>query len=420
MKFNISAGEFANALKPVLEVATRDVQKEHTSAGKITLDADENGIIAYAFGGTSSIKAVINNSNIGGLSYSFSVDGKVTVDAVTLVTALRSFRNSESVEIYVESGSLNIHLVEEEDVYQTMATYKDNITIPIVAKSYSKEIEVNREIFIESFSKVDFAVAFEQKMARYMCVVLEASKNKVRLASGSGGRFAVCDVDGKDVVKSSGSTQIIFPKTAIGIIKSVIGSALHSTINIKYAEYDSKEGSAEQIVIEFGGITLCIFGIDSAIKYPNLDNVIKSKYSNHAIIVSDDFKFAIKGVDVSKNVSKDGLHNTDVTWESENGKMIFETRSLAKARRKCRVIPESTIKGSSKPWFRAASTYLAEISSRLGDIGTVEMYFEDQENYKDSDENVKIKPVLVKFAESVNKARETTEKFYIFFVVSTK
>ena len=423
MKFSVKAGEFANALKPVLEVATKETSKEHSSAEKITLKAEKDGVIASAYGGTASIRSEISDAHIGNLSYSFSTDGEVTTNASHLMNALKSFRGSEEVELHSVSGALNIHLCDDHDVYQTINTYTDHIKLPIIATKFKDEAEVNRSVFHESFSKVDFAVAFENKMQKYMCVVFEASKNKIRLASGSGARFAVCDVEGKNITNVTKSTLIIFPKNNLGCIKSVIGGSASEKINVGYAERDSKSGASEQIVISFDGVQMCIFNIDSKIRYPNLDKIIGAKYPCHVVADNSDFKYAVKGVSVSKDISQEGLHNTDVTTVSDKEVITFETRSLAKAKRKVKFdSDESNLKGSDTPWFRVSSTYLAEVASRIGDTGSIQIAFENQEDYKDlrEDDDKQPLPVLVTFPEIVNEARDTTEKLYIFFVLSTK
>ena len=421
MKFTINAGEFARALKPSLEIATKNTKKEFNAANKITIDANEDGIISSAYGGTASIVSHINDKFFN-INYKCEEEGSVTVDAAVMMDSLLVFSSSD-VNISFSSGQLIISLIDDEDIVQPVTTFDDNVNVPKIAETFTKEIKINREILIEGISRVSFAIAFEEKHRNYMCLILESSKNKFRFAAGSGSRFAISDTKG-DEIGSKSKTQIIFPKYNISNISKILYDASDKNIIVKYAEADVKNGSPEQIVLELkeSGINLCIFAIDPSIKYPNLDAIINFDYPNKIYCDIKDWNMAVAGISATMHIDSDTIHNTEVVADTEKEVLKIETKTLLKAKNKVKFIDDTKcITNDPAPWFRCNSLYLKEMISKANKDGEISIHFENQEKLEElPDDEKRMKPILIKFSDNANNPRNTVENFYMFFSCSTK
>ncbi len=330
--------------------------------------------------------------------------------------------SSSDVKISFSKGQLFISLLEDEDIVQPVPTFEDKVKVPQIADSFNKEIEINREIFIDGINRVSFAIAFEEKMRNYMCMVFESSKDNVRFSAGSGSRFTVSNVSGKNIGSKS-KTQIIFPKNNLSNISKILSDASDTNIVIKYAEANGEKGSPEQIVIEFGGTILYVLGIDTSIKYPDMDSILDFDYSNKVYSNVEDWRMAVAGISATMHViDSDTIYNTEVKVDTEKGYFRTETKTLLKAKNKVKFTDdEKSITNSDNPWFRCNSLYLKEMVSRANKTGEVSIHFENQQKLEDlPDDEQRMKPVLVKFSDNLNEAKNTVENFYMFFSVSTK
>ena len=422
MKFTINAGEFARALKPSLEIATKNTKKEFNAANKITIDANEDGIIFSAYGGTASIVSNISDKYFGDINYKCVEEGSATVDAVIMMDSLLVFSSSD-VNVSFSSGQLIISLIDDEDIVQPVTTFDESVNVPKVAENFIKEVIINREILIEGINKVSFAIAFEERQRNYMCLILESSKNKFRFAAGSNSRFAISDTKGENIGNKS-KTQIIFPKYNISNINKILYDASDKNIIIKYAEADVKDGSPEQIVLEFSesGINLCIFAIDPSIKYPNLDAIINFDYPNKIYCDIKDWNMTVAGISATMHIDSDIIHNTEVTANTEKEFLKVETKTLLKAKNKVKFTDDKKcMTNNPAPWFRCNSLYLKEMVSKANKDGEIAIYFENQEKLEDlPDDEKRMKPILIKFSDNANNPRNTVENFYMFFSCSTK
>jgi len=420
MRFVVNAKELSRALSSSLEIANKNTLKEFEAANKITIEAKKDKIISSASGGTASIVSSINDNYYGSLNYKCEEEGIVTVDSTIMLESLLVFSSSD-VKVSFSTGQLFISLLEDDDIVQPVPTFEGKIKVPQIAESFNKEIKVNREIFIEGINKVSFAIAFEEKMRNYMCMVFESSQDNVRFSAGSGSRFTVSNVSGKNIGTKS-KTQIIFPKNNISNISKILSDASDTNIVIKYADADGEKGSPEQIMIEFGGTNLCILGIDSSINYPDMDSIINFDYSNKVYSNIEDWRMAVAGISATMHVDSDNIYNTEVVADTEKGYFRTETKTLLKAKNKVKFTDdEKSITDNDNPWFRCNSLYLKEMISKANKTGEVSIHFENQQKLESlPDDEQRMKPVLVKFSDNPNETKETIENFYMFFSVSTK
>jgi len=85
MKFNVDSRELARAIVPSVEVATSGCLKEFAYENLLTIKAEENKIVIFAYGGTTSLIASISNSNFSSLNYECKDEGITTVYAIDLI-----------------------------------------------------------------------------------------------------------------------------------------------------------------------------------------------------------------------------------------------------------------------------------------------------------------------------------------------
>ena len=432
MKFIVNSVEFERALRPVINIATKNTKKEFKYEFIFTLESFNDKITCVSYGGKASITSTISNDNFASLNYSCEKEGNVTIDAEKMFLSLKSIPNVD-VEIEVSSGQLNISTLSGKKYVRSIAVYDEPVVAPNVATKFSKEIEINREIFINGMNRILFSPEFEEKMLNYMCMLFESfhgDEDIVRFSAGSGGRFAVKEIMGKNIIKNKQDVRMILPKDNLANIVKVLTDANCEKIKVKYAEADSSELIPEQIVFNFGEtscdeINMCIFGIDRFSKYPDLNKIIDYQYPNRIFSDLKDWDYAISGIDMTLKNYKENIHNTKVVLKTD--KNIFMVNPLTKdvAESPVDIVDDEKciISGDDEDiWFTCNSIYLKEMVVHAGKMGKIQLNFESQsilENIPD-DQPQQMKPILVKFDEKIDDAKSITENFYMFFTVSTK
>ena len=406
MKFKINDGAFIRGLKSSVEVATKNVNKEYLNSYHLTLDVKKDKIISIAHGGTCSITAILSSDHIDNLNYSCEEEGQSTVVATDLINSLYSFPPSEDINIELNSGEVIISSGIEKDVYQTLPTIKQKIDFPTLAKTFEKEIKINREVFIEGLDAVHFAVGFAETQPHYMCIYVEAMKNKVRFCAGTGARFSVSDVDGKNIIEVNEKTKFLIPQTNISNIINILKEDSSTDIYIKQAK-QSKD-NPEQIVILSNEMTLILLGIDSGLKYVDIDKILGHTYPYKIETEISNWKYNITGVRATFNAnvkSENIIHCADVLMDFKKNQMVMETKGQMKSKRKIPFTIVSKNGDDEIPSFKCNSVYLREITDKSEKTDKVTLEFTMEE-----------KPVLIRFADRTNDARSTTDKFSIFFV----
>ena len=288
MIFEVNKEEFVRAIKPAVEVATRNTLKEFKYENLITIKATQDKLVLFAYGGAASIISPISGSNFAAIDYKCEEEGNVTVYADDLFTFVSS-TPYEKIKVTLESNELKILSASKKTTgkkkssTRSMPTVSDIVKPPNLGEKFSQEIEINREIFINGIDSVLFAPAYEEKMYTYMCMLFEAiegPEQEVRFSAGTGGRFAIKSTKGKNIVTNHQNAKIIFPKVNLPTISKLLSEVADSTVTIKCVNVDSKNNIPEQIMVEFGQMVLCLFGVESFTKYPDLTKVINYKYPN--------------------------------------------------------------------------------------------------------------------------------------------
>jgi len=426
MKFCVNSKALAKAIKPSVAVATDNCLKDFAYGGLITMKAEDKRIVLFSYGGTASSISIISDSNYGDLKYECENEGTVTIKALDLEDSLTT-QTDGLVEVSLISGELLVALVSDKSSKRSMPTLDTEVIPPNVGVKFEQSIEINREVFEIGLTDISFAPADEEKMQTYMCMLMESTTNKgkqeVTFQAGSGGRFAIKSIGGKDIFKNSEDVSIIFPKNNLPTIHKVIKELYGKMLMIRVAEKNSSKNIPSQIMIECDGVVLCLFGSESFTKYPKLKKIIENVYPNR--IYSDPTGWEqVKGaIGMTRRGHDSSIHNTEVVFESENERFMVTPQTAHACTTPIHIVDiEECVAKGEKIWFKCNSKYLEEAVARSKQHGKMQFNFESQQILEDlpKDKPQQMKPVLIKFPEKSNDAKEITENFCMFFTVSTK
>ncbi len=435
MIFEVNKEEFIRAIKPAVEVASKNTLKDFKYENLLTIKAEKDKIVLFAFGGLVSLIAPISGSNFN-IDYNCEEEGSVTIYADDLMTFMQSLpKDYDKVKISLDSNQLKIvsasqkNSEKKRNSVRTMPIVSEIVRAPNLGKVFEQDVQIDREVFVKGMDGVIFAPAFEEKMYSYMCMLFEAKieedEQVIRFSAGTGGRFAIKDISGKHIIKNNQEAKIIFPKDSLNMISKLLSDASSPQVSVKSIKVNQKDDIAEHIMIEFDDMSLCIFGIEHFTGYPDLTKIIAYKYSNRVYSNLEDWKSIVKTIEGTKHRWNENIHNTEVVLDV--GENVFEITPKTSHASPTFVdmvdIDNCHVKGE-KIWFRCNSDYIREMVIQGGNKGKVQLNFESQallEGLSDEKEKQKtMKPVLVKFPTHVDEAKDISDKFYMFFSVSTK
>ena len=429
MNFQVNADEFKEAIIPAVEVATRNALKEFPYENRLTIKVKDDKVIIFAYSGIASMISPVPGSNFGSLDYKCTEEGQTTVYADEFLQAFTSLPPGERVEVALKKGELVVTPLSSKDLKRSMFIFEEVVQPPNLGKESSQEIKINREIFVKGLNSVMFAPAFEEKYHSYMCVLFETGgtkgKQNVRFSAGTGGRFAVKSIDGKNILNTAKMTKFIFPKTNLESIQKVLSGASCSEITMKTIDADASQHIPDQIMIEFDGMVMCLFGLEYFTKYPDLTKIINHKYSNRIYSNLKDWRIAVGGVDMTWLHHGEDVHNTEVVFESEKERFMVKPEATHGCPTPIDIVDnqDCIVKGD-KIWFRCNSEYLKEMVSHGSREGKIQFNFESQsileEESDPGNKPKQMRPVLVKFPEVVDGIKEIKENFHMFFTVSSK
>jgi hypothetical protein len=435
MIFEVNREEFVRAIMPSVEVATKNTLKDFKFENLITIKAEQDQVVLLSYGGTLSLIAPLSDSNFADLKYECEEEGDVTVYADDLMTFMTSVPKSyKTIKISLDSNQLKITNAsadaksKKSKTARSMSTLTEVVRPPNLGETFDQDIQIDREIFVNGVESVTFAPAYEEKLFSYMCMLFEAKMDtdqEIRFSAGTGGRFAIKSVRGKTIVLNNNEARMIFPKNSLSAISKILSSAASPTISIKSVGVDQTKHIPEHIMIEFDGMILCIYGLEHFTKYPDLVKVLKHQYSNRIYSSLEDWKPIDTAIEGTRHRWNDSIHNTEIIIEEEDEvfKVTPQTPNTNTTFIGMVDVDDCIIKGE-KIWFRCNSRYIQEMVSQGGGKGRVQFNFESQSILDGVTDEKKaqrlMKPVLVKFPENVDDAKNTVGNFYMFFSMSTK
>ena len=175
MKFCVNNKEMAVSIAPAVVVAIDASVKDFPYKDLITIKAEDNGIVVLSYGGTSSLKSIISDSNFSSLKYECKKKGCATVNALNLRDSLLTMESGD-VEVSLSSGELMVTLLSDKSSKRSMGVVSTEVELPNFGSEFEQEVEIRKEVFQRGVDDVSFAPADEEKMQNYMCMLMETSE----------------------------------------------------------------------------------------------------------------------------------------------------------------------------------------------------------------------------------------------------
>jgi len=435
MEFQVKIAGFLSGIKPVFEVATKGAVKEFDGVNKINISAEKDSIELSSFNGRMSIKNKLSDLSLSDLDYKLTTNGTTTVNVKDLLNVLDSFNPTETIVVNLNTSTdgktkeLVFTQKNDKEQFQSLPCYDAVVSLPQVATKFEKEIEIDKNIFISSNKKVFFAVGFEQHREQYLYWVLRTDKGKARFVAGSGGRFAILELDGKDIVSNIGkAVDMLFPKESTPILNNVLSYIDAERITIKQSDPSATDGSPYQILISSDDVEVCLVAMNPDIKWINENDFISAVYNTKLITKVSELEYAGKGVvaTFSEEMRKEHHpHKATVEVDSTKKYIAVKTNNVMKSLRKVSIIDDkSTVPTQGNFTFNCASVYLNELANYATDKNG---YIQIETNKDIDPSNRFTKVVVIRYyatdkvvdkasdLKTTNDALGLSESFTIFF-----
>lgn len=427
MKFRINAEQLKKAVTPAADVATKNSFKYGNTrafdyGNMLTIEASSSALNVTAYGGWASINIKANESE----GFVCKKAGTITVEAIELVKVLKPFSPTANLSVCGDDYQLKISLESDHKVFTVLPTRDIYIKCPSLPREFVQEATVDRTCFVRGMKKVAWAMSKNEKMSSYMCTSFECWMNRMSFSAGTGGRFAIFEVNKCQTNIVGEDVQILFPSHNIGNIIRIFNKTGSSTIKIRTAEQNSSLGIPEQFLLESGNIVMALYGSEDFSKYPDLKKELNHDHAFKISTRSKDWKDVAKAIHATRPGHDSHIHNTRITADILHGHFNFRTNTKKRMKGKIDFMLGGVIADISKdkayqPWFVCKSDYIEEIARKGYKDATVIINFDDQTKLDEIPKGMpkQMKPVLITYPIKANKDG-TTEKYFIFFTVSAK
>jgi len=425
MKFTIQAERFRKAVEPAADIATKNIVRdgpnfEFRYADLVTIEATEATLSITAFGGTASIISRL----VAADGYHPQQPGNATVSANEIYTSLGSFCPLDNLLITMDGDYMQITLLSDPEVYIRFLTSKDSVQCPKLPATFVQSTQVDQEYFVRGLQKVAFAMAFENKMYQYMCVLFESWPHRIRFSAGSGARFAVAEYEKTQGKIASHTTRLIIPKVHISNLMHIFKYFGTSKFTIGLADKRPRKHIVEQLVLTNANITVAVYNLEFLKTYPNMNWVLDYPYPYRICTRIAEWKKAMQAVGSTYHRHPQAIHDTQITANLVEGYFVIQPQSPLQLNTKVHfalgpsIIPVE-INRDHKPWFRCNSEYLMEWVKKGDKNDIVVVNMEDQTHFEriSKDCRKQRRPILIKYPNKIGNG--ICEKFYIFFTVST-
>jgi len=406
MKFTIKAQQFAKGVDPAVSVATKQADKGYEHSFQITLNAQDEKLQALACNGKISIIVNIDDITIDGSEYSCDEEGKVTIRGGDLINSILSFDQKETLIVTADDNEFRITPKSSEKEYQALSIYREHVPVTKKSDKVFKSLKMDRKIFVDGVKRIFFAIGYEEMRAQYLHWVFRAKKNKVRFLTGTGARFAVLDVEGKNVVKMKGdqTTDIIFPKDPSIVVGDVLGKADGDTVEI------SQANDPDQIVVSCDFYTLFLVKFDPNASYINEDDILNRDNDFVLKTKISDWELPTKGVVATYNEdlkARKDYQRAEMTIDTAKNIVNLRTEGTMRSKRKVKVRDVAVITkddDDDRSWICPVN-YLEEVITHSSDS-------EDEISMELAGA---MQPIIVRHPEHTNEVAGTKETFTIFF-----
>ena len=429
MKFSCKVSGLLEGIVPAIGVSTHSVVKDFKGSGKIHIESNKDEIIVSSFNGKVAIRSVISDLISGNLSYSCLSEGSVTVSSVDLQNVLSSFRKDDEIEVGIKNDNNGKEFVinkkSDEEEYQTLPCASEDIEMPKRAKKFEKEITIDRNVYNYGINKVFWAIGYEENMPQYMHVVLRLNKNEARFVTGTGGRFAILNIDGENFMDSNSDEQItiLLPKDHTESVKKIFSSIDDEKITIKA---NNEQSSNYQIAISTKAHEIVFVNLDSDIAYPDENKILSYNPPNKFVTNISEWEYVGKGIiaTYSEELKKEHRQSRAVVAvEKDASALIVKSGSIMKASRKVPILASNFEAETKDIEFVCNSAFLKEISEHGADQDNIQIEIPTGQENK--------KPIIIRYyalnevkdgATLVNKNESSglNEKYTTFFATLSK
>ncbi len=459
MKFKVKVEDLIESLDPAMEVSTKGVRKDYNLAFLITIVSEKNGLSIYADGGRMAIKTIVNNANNADLGYECETAGVFTLKSQDLKATLDSFNSSDTILIEdrnsdstvpdatksddapFETNEDNVLAkrdmgreiiftsVDSPEEFQTIPCFVNHIGMnqyvyDFVEANRNKNIKIKRNIFVDAANKIMFARGFEESREKYLYWVARVSRDEIRFVAGSGQRFAVAEIEGKNIsnasvksdkkddAKSSFPTTILIPNEQSQPIVNILSEVSDEWVTF-YVDKD-------RLIIESGHVLMSITRYDSSTVWPDESAYLDRDSSCKVITKISDWNNAIKGVSATFNRDLrkiNEFHYAQVNVDNKKNTIVCKSDGLMKSNRKINLID---VKSKGDASFVCLSKYLSEAINHGENDGFVQIETLVEDN---------MKPIIFRYYagekigdvsnyKKTNEVLGVSEKYSVFFAPS--
>lgn len=403
---NLKAG-----LRPAIEVAYKGAIKDHADVNRVTLEVKDADLVASAYGGRLAITISISDMTDDKLGYASKGEGKFTVNAIDLERCLSSFPDSETINITVKGNEVVMALDGDSSEVQALPVITGEVQMPSLAKSFEKEVTIQRGVLLDGINEVLWATGNEDHKEQYHHWRFIADKDEASFAAGTGGRFKTWKVTGPKFISTDTKNVFFFNRDQTPAVQSILSGVTDESVVIKQA--NRKGDTPDQIVIETNSFKLMFVGFDPDLKYPNIDKPIDEPKPFWIKTKVADWEFATKGIMATYNedVKKDyDTHESDLQPVVEKDYILLTAKTGLRSQRKVPILEKcGNWKDQSEDLeFHCSSKYIAEIFQKCRKEDKVQIEYHD----------VNEKPIFVTSEVATNALGLQTQ--YLLFFASMK
>lgn len=345
MRFKVKNSVFKESASPVFDVALKGGYKEFVGLNKIYLDVDKDNISMKSYNGKISISCKLNNLNIDELNYNYEEEGQAVICARHLFDALSSFPDNEVLIFDLKESNtakeLYIKSKLDEEQYQTVLCFEDDIPFPDKATAFKKKIEMCKDVFVNAASKISFAYGYEQEKERFLHWILrvDAKKSKLRFMSGTNALFAIYDLEGDNAFIGSSPEQfnILFLNEHMSNVFNALSQSHSDHLKIEEADPNSNY----QIRISSGIFEMILTGMNRDIEWVDEEKMLNYQCSFKAVTPIQDWSYATKGLLAThtKEMKKEKrLHKSEFELDCQDNVLKIKASDTLKSFRKVPIL----------------------------------------------------------------------------------
>ena len=418
MKFTCKAAGLLRGIAPVVGVATHGAAKDFDGANRINMEVAKDELLVSSFNGRVAIKNVISNFTVDNLDLSVESPGTITLNSTDLQNTLGAFRSNDELIIEVAdngtSKEFNISAKSDKDEFISLPCCTSPVTIPVKSDQIGTTIVADRANFVYCVNKILFAIGFEKDVEKYRYWVLRVKGDKSRFVAGTGGRFAVLDVEGKDLIQSKKDVTLLTPKEHTEVIMKTLSSMTDEKMTIKKT---SDKSDTTQIIFEIGRLEIIFVEVNPDITYIDENKILDKVYPHKFVTDVSDWEYLAKGITATYNEDlrkEKKVQVASAVVSADKTNIIVKIDEVLKASRKVPIIDCRSDSGEVE--WKCVAGYLKEIADYGTTGGRVQVEIESPKSAvivrHYASDTVKDGSVL----KTTNESTGMSEWFTVFFV----